>query len=45
MDWNLEFISEKDFTEHVKSTIENTARSWNHMILSGLTKILSIRLR
>lgn len=22
MDWNLEFISEKDFTEHVKSTIE-----------------------
>lgn len=23
MDWNLEFISEKDFTEHVKATIEN----------------------
>lgn len=22
MDWNLEFISEKDFTEHVKATIE-----------------------
>ena len=22
MDWNLDFISEKDFTEHVKATIE-----------------------
>lgn len=27
--WNLSFITEEDFTNHVKATIENTVKSWN----------------
>ena len=30
--WNLTFITEEDFTNHVKSTIENMARNWNLLI-------------
>lgn len=32
MMWNLTFISEEDFSNHVKATIENTERSLNHLI-------------
>lgn len=30
--WNLTFISEEDFTNHVKATIENMEKIWNHSI-------------
>lgn len=27
--WNLTFITEEDFTNHVKSTIEKYGKSWS----------------
>lgn len=30
--WNLTFITEEDFTNHVKATIENTEKNWNLLI-------------
>ena len=36
--WNLSFISEQDFTEHVKATIENTERNWSLLILKDSIK-------
>lgn len=32
MMWNLSFITEQDFTDHVKATIENTEKSSNLLI-------------
>jgi hypothetical protein len=44
MKWNLGFISEEDFTKHVKSTIKSMGKSWNHLILSVLIKTLLTQL-
>lgn len=41
--WDLSFISEEDFTNHVKSTIENMVKSCNQLTSSTLIRILSIR--
>ena len=30
--WNLDFITEQDFTDHVKATIEKYGESLNHLI-------------
>ena len=37
--WKLSFISEEDFTNHVKATIENMAKNWNLLTLKDLTRI------
>ena len=42
MDWKLKFISQENFVKHVEVT--SMGKNWNLLILSGLTRILLIRL-
>lgn len=44
MDWKLKFISQENFVKHVEATITSMGKNWNLLILSGLTRILLIRL-
>lgn len=39
MEWTLPFISEENFTSHVKATIDKYGENWNHLILLGLIRI------
>lgn len=32
MDWNLDFLSEEDFRNHVRATIMKYGENWNRMI-------------
>lgn len=43
MEWGLDFISEKNFTNHVAATIESMVKSWSLLILSVLIRILLIQ--